>query len=446
MPLTHDDYAYAFIWDGTHSGNLEPMQIGSPELETRQRVESFSNIFQSMWSHYLTWGGRIFAHTLVQFFIWIGKPAFDIANTIIFALLVLTIIKLSSAQFKLSRNVLLWIFFTLFILSAWSVNTLFWLTGACNYLWMAFFHLLFLVPYVRALHLKRRTENSIPKSALMILLGLLAGCSNEAGALATVALAIFLVIMAKRQQLLQNWMLAGLSALIIGCIIMIFAPGNFVRLEVAHPNFTYTAERFWDYLSVNFPRILFADLITLFPTFMYFLRRDTFRKLNTTEILMLAFMTAGFFVPLIMLFSPEFNLRALFPSTIFVLVAATIAILQLEQQPFKIKLGLPKKFLRGVSISLTAAFAFYFASLIYVDVSIFNAAQEQIEYIRLNSKASEIRLKPMPICYSFEKIHGDKSAVPYLKFFAGIREDKNYFMNIMVAQYYGVKSIVAVDD
>ncbi|MBR3746455.1 MAG: hypothetical protein IKN27_05780, partial [Selenomonadaceae bacterium] len=30
LPLSHDDFAFAFVWDGEHGGNLEGMQIGSP--------------------------------------------------------------------------------------------------------------------------------------------------------------------------------------------------------------------------------------------------------------------------------------------------------------------------------------------------------------------------------------------------------------------------------
>ena len=177
MPLAYDDYAYAFIWDGAHDGNLQMMMIGSPEVETRQRVDSFGDIFDSMWSHYFTWGGRIFAHSLVQFFMWIGKPAFDVANTLIFIALVLSIIKLAAAQVKLSRNVLLWIFFSLFILSVWSMTTMFWLTGSCNYMWMSLVQLIFLIPYVNAL----RLNNSPQKFWLIIPLGLMAGLVERSG-------------------------------------------------------------------------------------------------------------------------------------------------------------------------------------------------------------------------------------------------------------------------
>ena len=65
FPLYMDDYVYSYIWDGSDGWNmLHPLK------ENAQRVNSFSDIAESLWSHYFTWGGRIPAHVLVQFFVW----------------------------------------------------------------------------------------------------------------------------------------------------------------------------------------------------------------------------------------------------------------------------------------------------------------------------------------------------------------------------------------
>ena len=444
LPLSHDDYAYAFIWDGEHGGNLEAMNFGSPELETRQRVESLNDIVRSMESHYFTWGGRIFAHGLAQFFIWLGKPVFDVANTVMFVFLILTIINLANTWLKISRAALVWIFLSLFLLAACSLTSMLWLTGACNYMWMAFFQLFFLTPYVKALR-SREAGNSPLNVVLMILLGLLAGWSNEAGSLATVCLTLFLVVMCKARGVFRPWMIAGLLALMTGCAFMLLAPGNFARLAFAHPNFVYTEELFYDHLTEGFYRIVGADLLALIPMFVYFLRRG-FGSLTTADVLMLAFATAGLLVPTVMLLSPEFNLRVSVPSLAFVLVASTSAILEMERQSLKFNLQLPPKFLRGVSTVLTSILVAYFLTFIYVDISIFNAARRQVRYIERNAEMDPVLLPIMPIRHRFEKIHGDRSAVPYLKFLAGVNENPNFCLNMLVAQYYGVKHVVGVND
>ena len=443
-PLSHDDYGYAFIWDGAHGGNLEAMQFGSPEIEHRDRVESFADIFTSLKSHYFDWGGRIFAHAFVQFFIWIGKPVFDIANTMIFVFLVLTIINLSNTWLKISRTALLWIFFTMFFLMASSMMSTLWLTGSCNYMWMTFFQLFFLTPYVKALR-SHEAGNSPLNIVLMILLGLCAGWSNEAGALATVCLTFFLLVMCKVQGVFRPWMIAGFLAVSVGCALMLLAPGNFARMEFAHPHFVYTKELFLSHMSNGFIRVVAADLIALIPLFIYFARRNS-PKITMAEILMLAFTATGFLVPIALLFSPEYNARISITSLSFILVASSSAILELERQNLKAFLNVPKKFLRVVSLVLTVSFVSYFATLIYVDISIFNAARRQVRYIQRNAQFDPIPMPRMPIRHRFEKIHGDRSAASELEFFAGIEGKLNSCRNSCVAQYYGVRHVIAVDN
>lgn len=309
---------------------------------------------------------------------------------------------------------------------------------------MSFFQLFFVTPYVKALR-SREAGNSPLNVALMILLGLMAGWSNEAGSLATVCLTIFLVGMCKAQGVFRSWMIAGLVSLMVGCAFMILAPGNFARLEFAHPHFVYTEEIFFEHLTEGFDRVVGADLLALIPMFVYFLRRDG-GALNTAEVLMLAFATAGLLVPTAMLFSPEFNMRVSVPSLAFILVASTSAILEMERRRLMFSLQLPKKFRRGVSVALTSILVAYFLTFIYVDISIFNAARRQVRYIERNAQFDPIQMHPMPIRHRFEKIHGDRSAVPYLKFFAGIIENPNFCLNMLVSQYYGVRHVIAVKD
>ena len=40
-------------------------------------------------------------------------------------------------------------------------------------------------------------------------------------------------------------------------------------------------------------------------------------------------------------------------------------------------------------------------------------------------------------------VHGDRSAVPNLEHFAGIEDNLTNYKNSLVAQYYGVKHVIA---
>ena len=179
--------------------------------------------------------------------------------------------------------------------------------------------------------------------------------------------------------------------------------------------------------------------------FIYFLRRKN-TGLNVPEILMLAFTAAGLLIPAAMMFSPEFNLRVSVPSLAFMLVASTSAILELERQHLKFKLNMPKQIARVISVGLTATLIAYFATFIYVDISIFNAARRQVRFIQRNEQLDPVPLSPMPIRHRFKDIHGDRTAEPYLNHFAGVIDNPNFCLNMLVAQYYGVRHVVAVND
>ena len=143
-PNLTDDYAYSFIWDGEHDGNFQN------DIGDLQRIESFADIFISQYSHWLTWGGRTVAHIFVQFFAWQGKLLFDFANAVMFVILALEIYFLGKGEvnFKnLDAKILVVIFFALWFCLPEFFQTTLWMTGSCNYLWMAVFQFAFLIPF-----------------------------------------------------------------------------------------------------------------------------------------------------------------------------------------------------------------------------------------------------------------------------------------------------------
>ena len=160
---------------------------------------------------------------------------------------------------------------------------------------------------------------------------------------------------------------------------------------------------------------------------------------------MLAFAATSVIIPSAMLFSPEFSTNISVNSIIFALVAASNAILELERTNFSFSLYFPKKFLRRLSTSLIVVVAIYFATLLYVDISVFNAVRHQVQYIQRNAELDLIKLPPMPICLTFIEIHGEKSSARWMKYLSGIRANPNNCRNSLIAQYYGAKKIIADD-
>ena len=160
LPMVGDDFSYAFIWNGDDLGNL----------------------MDDMWSHYFTWGGRTPSMIFIQLFAWLGKIWFDLANTFVFAFLMIVLYWLSNGETispACHKGIFLWVILGMIYGIIDFISTMLWMTGACVYLWSGFWECLFLLPFVTRKH---------PSVLLMAPLGLLAGWSEEAGSVITVIL------------------------------------------------------------------------------------------------------------------------------------------------------------------------------------------------------------------------------------------------------------------
>ncbi len=103
-----------------------------------------------------------------------------------------------------------------------------------NYLYGAFFQLLLFVPYRMALGGEdggAARAGHRPLLALVLLAGgWLAGMSNEhTGPAAIVTLVALVVVLVRRQRALRAWMLAGVVGLVVGYLMLYFAPGQNLR-------------------------------------------------------------------------------------------------------------------------------------------------------------------------------------------------------------------------
>jgi hypothetical protein len=82
-PLLVDDYAWGYI-NGTHT-----------------KIKNLSDILLSMYNFYFSWGGRIGGEFYNQLFTLLGKPIFDIFNTIIYIINTLLIYNICNETKKI---------------------------------------------------------------------------------------------------------------------------------------------------------------------------------------------------------------------------------------------------------------------------------------------------------------------------------------------------------
>lgn len=136
-----DDYVYHFFY-----------QTSSPTEIAHQQKISTLLIPASMWNHYFLWNGRFVAHSIVQYFMQFDtKIPFDICNSLVFVVLIMMMDKFAS---KLSNKKAQAFVLPLIFVFAWFylpsfVQSVLWVSGAGNYLWMSVIYLGFIMYNLR---------------------------------------------------------------------------------------------------------------------------------------------------------------------------------------------------------------------------------------------------------------------------------------------------------
>lgn len=431
-----DDYVYSFVWEG-HS-MFEPMS------EQAQRLSSFHDLLVSQWSHYLTGNGRAVSHTIAQFFLWMGKDVFNIINAFISVLLIMEIYWCANKgtvtfDFKISR--LIFIFFALWAFTPSFPSVFLWLSGACNYLWTAVFLLGFLLPYIRKYYFfeKKLTKNRWLQF-VMFLLGILAGWSNENSVCWIILVLLIFICANRKRNEIESWMVTGLIGLVIGYALLMFAPGNFVRISVetkAHPWLT------WATLAKHTALLILIVIYFHVGLWIYNLRsfsilrkKDKVDKDLAKEVLVPKCMCLiSFCMSFMMLFSTNLPTRSFFPGTVQLIIAAVILLRIQDEYSINLISDKTKRLLHIVGlIYFIVSTASTFYGFVY--------SREQIHKLIFCVKSSDYAKNNVILVSSFHPVHDkiDKLSHFHLIDFK-LSADENNWCNVAFSRYYGIKGI-----
>ena len=238
----------------------------STNLVTETRIKEFADILQSQVWHYLNWGGRTVAHTLLQCLLWGGDNLCNILNTLFFAGLSVFM----AIIFRKKRDYMM-VLLAGSMLVAFNPNileTLFWQSGTVNYLYMTMLMFPLVWVYLRYLKKEYRAaeggekisgvetisteslnaenaaesksreeepdEINLPQNILyafgIFFWGLIAGWTNEnMGPTLFLLTVVTEILLVRKKRKIPAWMITGSVSLAIGSGAMILAPGNSVR-------------------------------------------------------------------------------------------------------------------------------------------------------------------------------------------------------------------------
>ncbi|MDE5589863.1 MAG: hypothetical protein K2J60_12110 [Acetatifactor sp.] len=202
----------------------------STMLSDDRPITSVTDIIKSQIWHYNNWGGRSIAHGILQLTLLAGERVADILNVGV-TLLLAWAACVAAGQRKLP------FFFaamgmTLGLNANWKMS-MFWQAGAANYLYITVFILLYVFCYLRELPDAGEISGEKPLPGItfwMVPLGILTGWSNENMGPAVWMLSLLVVLdNLKKKKRIALWMLLGNLSCLFGSIMLIVAPGNFVR-------------------------------------------------------------------------------------------------------------------------------------------------------------------------------------------------------------------------
>ena len=384
------------------------------------------DIFDYQVWHYFNWGGRTVAHTLAQILLVFPKAVFNILNSFIYTALIY-LIYLHGCFNKDNKDnsyMLLLIHFILWFIIPVFGQSFIWLVGSCNYLWTTVIILYFLWLYRRNT-LSEKWYNLL----FMFILGLLAGWTNENTSAGLIAILVFSLIINKvetKKIELSKTRLFGIIGTLAGFIIMICAPGNYIRsAEFKDDTFIIIKiiKRTLD-ITNNLENIILPLLIVI----IILISLKIYHK-KKIEKETYTFILGGFAAIYAMVLSPTFPGRAWTGAIIFFVIAIVILVYDLDTIN-----RLYKFILVDFCIIL---------SIIYV--SQYMGLARNINYLRntWNYRVDVINESDKDKIFEFYKYETYNPRNPVYGL-DDIGYDPNAWPNGSISKYYGIKGIKAI--
>lgn len=222
--LSPDDYNYTFV-----QGSYQT-----------KRVDSLANCLETAKYFYNNWTGRVIPHVLIGIFRNINPIIYEITNSLIFILFIVTINKVlnKKSTFLGILSVFGYLSFSMMFGEKFA-----WISGAFNYLWPSTFLVIFIY-YFYNYFLDEIKLNKFAKIAL-ILFSFIVGFMHENVAFVGGSFLICLCLFKIKEFLKFNTKKKITITLIVimfglGALATIFAPGNFNRMDNVGSTFSWS--------------------------------------------------------------------------------------------------------------------------------------------------------------------------------------------------------------
>ena len=415
-PMVADDFTFAYIF------------------RTTTRIASLADILNSQWVFYMTRNGRIIGGIFAQLAVLIGKPAFNIANSIAFLSLVLLMYFNANGLRRIRISLLIGIPVVLwFALPSFGQSMLF-IAAASNYLWLAVLVLTAVLPF----RIHAEWPDAIPDSLLaavaIIPVGILAGWTNEnVGPTVVLLLIAFLVFYRRRGIAIPKWSVTGTVSALAGAVLLVGSPGNYATLSelgatTARPTIPILFDRFATVTHAIFLDNLFGltALFLVLGVIVLERGRDNGRH---SVLLGSLYLGAAYVATYAMVLSPFFPPRAWTGILVFAITGVGLVYSLLDFESALVR--------RLVLIVLTAGvvmFAVKFAYVYTADLRVTSRQwSERIAYIEAQKAVGNLNVVVPPI-EALTTYNGSYGI-------ADLDTQPGEWPNADMARYFGLESI-----
>ena len=286
-------------------------------FQTDERITSIWQIIPSMWAHAHSMNGRLVAHSLAQLSLMGPKWIFNIVNSLVYALQVWLICRLSRGA-KRNNYISVGVFCALWLYTKAFGQVNLWVDGSCNYLWGIVFALIFLLPYADSF-LHDRQLSGI-KRWLFPVFAFAAGAYSESTSFAAVGMAFLLLLLEVVVQRKKLDLYKFITLFIAGCgyLSIYLAPAQWANKSV---------ELTGAILLDNFSRSIevYGSFSVLLGIFAVLVLLNLISNTDRNRIWLAAVLLAGsVFANLIMVAAVEYPERSSLPVCVFIVSAVAV--------------------------------------------------------------------------------------------------------------------------
>ncbi len=422
-PIFGDDWAYTFVW--------------TRETETPARISSLMDILISQYNHYMLWGGRSVVHAIDQLLLWGGETVHNLLNSLMFVLYLFIIYRISNIGNNSNVILLIITIMVLWYLHPVFSQTVLWITGSANYLWGTTIVLLFIYPYY-AYYRGKEITDSVFKYIIFFAAGIIAGWTLENVGIAMLfVLVSILFLLRLEKQRIPVWAISGLIGGTIGFLILILAPGNYVRLDSIYESEALVGLSKWEVIKVGFPNmwIVYRKAL-LIPSLVYAVLCIIYLKFNASESKIkvfrssMVFFIASYLAYFSMLASPQFPLRATFGLVSLFIIAITLLYANIK---------INHRYFNYINAALVVVFFVFFCGNVRKNLKYLNYISDL--WHRRELYVEEQKKKNNMDITFVERIKYNKKFE--IVEFSG---DPDFWYNKMYAYYFGVKSVKTIED